>query len=71
MRFALIFSLTSLLVFFSTFAPASNRVGNKASESGESGPILNNKSPCLEEDVYGCQVSGGRFNWSNCTCEYW
>ena len=30
-----------------------------------------NKSPCFEEDVYACQASGGRFNWSHCTCEYW
>lgn len=29
-----------------------------------------NKSPCLEEDVYGCQVSGGRFDWNHCMCFY-
>jgi hypothetical protein len=29
-----------------------------------------NKSPCLQEEVYECQASGGRFNWSHCICEW-
>ena len=59
MTYVLGFVLTGILVLSSLVGPVDD--GNSAE----------NKSPCFEEDVYACQASGGTFNWSHCTCEYW
>jgi hypothetical protein len=68
MRWTLIFTLTSALVFSAMFTPPSETVGGLETVVGKGDTVLENKSPCLEEDVYACQASGGTFNWSHCTC---
>jgi hypothetical protein len=72
--------ITSAFLFLSLFFGASDSgtnvpvrgggTGVTASVNGKSkgGVKLLNKSPCLYEDVYECQASGGTFNWSHCTC---
>jgi len=80
MDFARTFGITSVFLLLSLSFGASDRggvpppsggagvtaAGNEKSKGGVQ-PL--NKSPCLEEDVYACQASGGTFNWSHCTCE--
>jgi hypothetical protein len=61
----------SALLIFSIFGQQSGAY-NKSPKGGGKGDVkAYNKSPCLDENVYACQASGGRFNWRHCTCEYW
>ena len=69
MKFVLPFTFTSLLVLSSLFFPARNVPATATSKNRPT--VLENKSPCLPEDVYECQAGGGTFNWSHCTCQYW
>lgn len=39
-----------------------------ASASRKGGDILENKSPCFEEDVRACLSEGRQWNWSQCYC---
>ena len=59
----------SALLIFSTFGQGGNYKSPKG--SGKDTVKTYNKSPCLREEVLECQASGGRFNWSHCTCEYY
>jgi hypothetical protein len=62
-------AITALLIF-SIFGQQSGTY--KSPKAGNKGNAqAYNKSPCFREEVLECQASGGRFNWSNCTCEYW
>lgn len=69
MNFALAFTFTTLLVLSSLLFPATNAPNATAGKGRPT--VLENKSPCFEEEVYACQAGGGTFNWSHCTCEYW
>ncbi|HZH89073.1 MAG TPA: hypothetical protein VEX70_00495 [Pyrinomonadaceae bacterium] len=61
----------STLLIFSIFGQQNSSYRSPKGGGGEGQVEAYNKSPCLNEEVYECQASGGRFNWKSCTCEYW
>ncbi|HEX8458257.1 MAG TPA: hypothetical protein VF656_13225 [Pyrinomonadaceae bacterium] len=63
----------STLLIFSAFSQSGKfKTPAPGNDGGGKGTVkAYNKSPCFQEEVQECQASGGRFNWSHCTCEWW
>ncbi|HEV2879909.1 MAG TPA: hypothetical protein VGX24_01275 [Pyrinomonadaceae bacterium] len=61
----------STLLIFSLFSQGGNYKSPRESGSGKGTVKAYNKSPCFQEEVLECQAAGGRYNWSQCFCEYW